>query len=318
MEMPGVLRVGWMPAADGCEPPVAHMPIGDADRAGEDVGSACRAMALGCLDDVELPPTSRTIVSTGVRLLLPHGCAAMAVPFPGAASSPALTLANSPGLIDSGYRGEIKLPLSNPLADSHVSIDAGSPIVLLLVLGSPQRELLEISGGKMGPDPSHAENASVPVPGIPSTDPDAPVLGISLTEPGARMPTYAHEGDNGLDLRIAHDSVVPPLGCAPASFGIRLFVPEGHVGFLIPRSGLAARSGLTVAGSPVPFFPNEEGSDLACTLVNLDPDKEVAISCGDRVAQLIVLRSPGVELVEVSSMDETDRGGGGFGSSGIS
>lgn len=134
------------------------------------------------------------------------------------------------------------------------------------------------------------------------------------------MPTRAHDGDAGVDLYSAENVELAPGQRALVSTGIAVAIPHGMVGLVHPRSGLAARVGLSIVNSPGTIDAGYRG-EIKVSLINLDPQTPVVISRGDRIAQLLVQRVELPELVEVTSFDEagladTTRGDGGHGSSG--
>lgn len=134
------------------------------------------------------------------------------------------------------------------------------------------------------------------------------------------MPTRAHDGDAGVDLYSAEDVELAPGQRALVPTGVAVAIPHGMVGLVHPRSGLAARVGLSIVNSPGTIDAGYRG-EIKVSLINLDPQTPIVISRGDRIAQLLVQRVELPELVEVTSFDEagladTTRGDGGYGSSG--
>jgi len=132
---------------------------------------------------------------------------------------------------------------------------------------------------------------------------------------GTAVPSYAHPGDAGADLVAAEEAVLPPGGRAVVGTGVRIALPEGHVAFVVPRSGLAAKHGVTVLNSPGTIDAGYRG-EIRVILLNTDASEEYRIAVGDRIAQLIVLPVPPVEFVPVDQLPGSARGEGGFGSSG--
>ena len=130
------------------------------------------------------------------------------------------------------------------------------------------------------------------------------------------MPTYAYTGDAGLDLRSNEDLVLAPHERRLIATGLAVAIPEGYAGFVQPRSGLALREGLSMANTPGLIDSHYRGELKVCA-VNLDNEKPIHIERGERIAQLVIQRVPIVNLMEVDELDETDRGAGGFGSSGV-
>src|SRR5262249_51023786 len=134
------------------------------------------------------------------------------------------------------------------------------------------------------------------------------------------MPVRAHEGDAGVDLYSARDVELGPGQRALVPTGVAVAIPYGMVGLVHPRSGLAARLGLSIVNSPGTIDSGYRG-EIKVALINTDPTVPITLHRGDRIAQLLVQRVELPELIEVSSFDEaglaqTSRGDGGHGSSG--
>lgn len=130
------------------------------------------------------------------------------------------------------------------------------------------------------------------------------------------MPAYAYVGDAGLDLRAAEDAVLQPFERKLVSCGIAMAIPKGYAGFVLPRSGLAAKHGISIVNAPGLIDSSYRG-EIKAILVNLDANESFEIKHGDRIAQLVIMETPPVALDEVDELSETDRGAGGFGSSGV-
>ncbi len=130
------------------------------------------------------------------------------------------------------------------------------------------------------------------------------------------MPAYAYVGDAGLDLRAAEDAVLKPFERKLVSCGIAMAIPQGYAGFVLPRSGLAAKHGISIVNAPGLIDSNYRG-EIKAILVNLDPSEEFFITHGDRIAQLVIMATPPVILEESEELSATSRGAGGFGSSGV-
>jgi dUTP pyrophosphatase len=142
----------------------------------------------------------------------------------------------------------------------------------------------------------------------------APVLDVRRLDPDLPLPGYAHPGDAGLDLFAADTTTLQPGERALVPCGIVVAVPEGHVGLVHPRSGLAVDHGLTVLNAPGTIDAGYRG-ELKVLLINLGQDA-VEIRHGERIAQLLLLPVALVDVREVDRMDGTARGTGGFGSTG--
>ncbi|WP_159838036.1 dUTP diphosphatase [Nocardia sp. CY41] len=134
-------------------------------------------------------------------------------------------------------------------------------------------------------------------------------------DPGIPVPTRAHTGDAGVDLCTTQDVILEPGERVLVGTGVAVALPVGTVGLIHPRSGLAAKTGLSVVNTPGTVDAGYRGEIKVC-LINHDPRTPIELRRGDRIAQLLVQRVELVDFVEVDSLDETTRGAGGYGSSG--
>ncbi len=141
-------------------------------------------------------------------------------------------------------------------------------------------------------------------------------LNIQRLDNDVELPRYAYPGDAGLDLRSNADLVIEPFERRLIPTGLAIAIPEGYAGFVQPRSGLALRQGLSFPNTPGLIDSHYRG-ELKVVAINLDSHNPIRIKRGDRIAQLVIQEVPVVNLVEVKELDETDRGSGGFGSSGV-
>ncbi len=141
-------------------------------------------------------------------------------------------------------------------------------------------------------------------------------LPVKRLDPTIELPSYAYAGDAGLDLRSSEDVTLEPFERRLISTGLAIAIPEGYAGFVQPRSGMALKHGLSMANTPGLIDSHYRG-ELKVIAINLDPREPISIKRGDRIAQLVIQQVPVVSLVEVEELDETDRGTGGFGSSGV-
>ena len=128
-------------------------------------------------------------------------------------------------------------------------------------------------------------------------------------------PTRAHPGDAGYDLHAAERATVPAGARATVGTGIALEIPEGWAGLVLPRSGLAARHGITLTNAPGLIDAGYRG-EVRVLLLNTDPATPFEVAPGDRIAQLMLVRHSAPELDEVDSLEKSARGDGGFGSTG--
>jgi dUTP pyrophosphatase len=131
----------------------------------------------------------------------------------------------------------------------------------------------------------------------------------------AVLPSRAYPGDAGLDLAACEECEVGPGQRAVVSTGLAVAIPEGYAGFVLPRSGLARRHGITIVNTPGLIDSGYRG-EVQVTLLNTDAAEAFRVEPGMRVAQLVVLAVPEARLVEVDELPATERAAGGFGSSG--
>ncbi|HXG95348.1 MAG TPA: dUTP diphosphatase [Blastocatellia bacterium] len=142
-------------------------------------------------------------------------------------------------------------------------------------------------------------------------------LQIKLLDESLPMPRYAHEGDAGLDLPSRIDFTLGPGERATIPTGIAVAIPRGYAGFVLIRSGLAARHGIECVNSPGLIDAGYRG-EIAVIMLNTDKREPFQIRRGDRIAQLVIQKVEEARLVRVDELDETARGEGGFGSTGVS
>jgi dUTP pyrophosphatase len=140
-------------------------------------------------------------------------------------------------------------------------------------------------------------------------------LPVRRLHPAAVLPTRAHEGDAGLDLRALEGVTLEPGARATIRTGLAVELPPGHAGLVLPRSGLAARHGLALVNAPGLIDAGFRG-ELAVVLLNTDREAAFTVAPGDRIAQLVVVAVAAPEPVEVDELTGSARGAGGFGSSG--
>lgn len=140
-------------------------------------------------------------------------------------------------------------------------------------------------------------------------------LPFQRLDPEAPLPALAHPGDAGLDIASAMEMDIGPGERAMVPTGVAVAIPEGYAGLVLPRSGLASRSGLTLANSPGLIDSGYRG-EIVCAVVNLDREHAVRIERGDRIAQLVIVAVPHVEPAWTDELPPSSRGEGGFGSTG--
>ncbi|MCL2746017.1 MAG: dUTP diphosphatase [Coriobacteriia bacterium] len=142
-------------------------------------------------------------------------------------------------------------------------------------------------------------------------------LSVAKIHPEAILPSYGRPGDAGLDLCSAQALTLAPLQRALIPTGIRLAIPAGYGGFILPRSGHALKKGLTLVNAPGLIDSNYRG-EICLIAYNSDPETPIEIALGERIAQLVVQAVPTVHIIECDEADlgGTERGQAGFGSSG--
>lgn len=140
-----------------------------------------------------------------------------------------------------------------------------------------------------------------------------PILQLDSELP---LPRYAHEGDAGLDLYASEDAVLAPFERRLIGTGIAVAIPQGHAGFVQPRSGLAIKQGLSLVNTPGLIDSHYRG-EIKVIAINLDSSTEIHIRRGDKLAQLVIQQVATVTPESVEALDDTVRGSDGFGSTGV-
>jgi dUTP pyrophosphatase len=138
---------------------------------------------------------------------------------------------------------------------------------------------------------------------------------VRRLDPALPVPRYARRDDAGLDLCAAHDATLEPGGRSLVGTGIAVAIPAGYAGLVLPRSGLALERGVTILNAPGLIDAGYRG-EIKVLLVNHDGRAPATLRRGDRVAQLVLVRVERVEVVPVDALPASERGEGGFGSTG--
>lgn len=138
---------------------------------------------------------------------------------------------------------------------------------------------------------------------------------FQLLDPTIAPPEYAYTGDAGLDLRSACDCTLQPGARASIPTAIKVAIPQGYAGFVLPRSGLAAKQGLSLVNAPG-LIDSQYRGEVTVVAINLDQHTPIEIKKGDRIAQLVILACPHINLERTDELDTTARNEKGFGSSG--
>ncbi len=141
-------------------------------------------------------------------------------------------------------------------------------------------------------------------------------LSLKQLDPGISVPAYAHDGDAGLDLRSTEHLILEPGQRALVPCGISVAIPEGYAGLVVPRSGLAAKHGISIVNAPGLIDSGYRG-EIKAILLNTDLESSFEIQRGDRIAQLVIIAVPKVNLVSCEDLESSERSSGGFGSTGL-
>jgi dUTP pyrophosphatase len=139
---------------------------------------------------------------------------------------------------------------------------------------------------------------------------------IKTLDKSLPVPKYAHKGDAGLDLYSSINCVLNPYDRKLIPTGIKIAIPEGYAGFVQAKSGLAIKYGLALLNSPGLIDSGYRG-EICIIVINLDKQNKILINKGDKICQLIIQKIENVDLEVVEDLETTDRGEGGFGSTGI-
>ncbi len=157
--------------------------------------------------------------------------------------------------------------------------------------------------------------SAVPASSLPPMGPERPVVALTLLDDGIEPPSYALPGDAGADLRATVDVVLEPGERELVPTGVALALPLGFVGLVHPRSGLAARHGLSVVNAPGTIDAGYRG-EIRVALLNTDRREAIHLKRGDRIAQLVIQRVAQADFRLVDELPDSDRGAAGFGSTG--
>ena len=140
-------------------------------------------------------------------------------------------------------------------------------------------------------------------------------LNVRLLDPAAKLPSRSHEDDAGYDLCSVETHVIAPGDRARVRTGVAIELPPGHAGWVVPRSGLADRHGISLVNAPRLIDPGYRG-EISVLLLNTDRDNAFTLAAGARLAQIVFTPVSFPDCIEVEALTETVRGAGGFGSTG--
>lgn len=139
---------------------------------------------------------------------------------------------------------------------------------------------------------------------------------FEVTDPSVPVPSYAHPGDAGADLTTRVALTLEPGQRATVPTGVKIALPGGYVALVHPRSGLAAKRGITIVNAPGTVDAGYRG-EISVTLLNTDANEAVSFEVGDRIAQLVIQKVEHATFVAVDALPGSQRGDGGFGSTGV-
>jgi len=138
---------------------------------------------------------------------------------------------------------------------------------------------------------------------------------IKILDSSLPYPSYAHEGDAGIDLYSSIEAVLKPFERMLIPTGISVSIPQGYAGFVQPKSGLAIKHGISLVNTPGLIDSGYRG-EIKAVVINLDPLNNFAVSKGAKICQLVILKIENADLLFIDELDSSDRGEGGFGSTG--
>lgn len=149
-----------------------------------------------------------------------------------------------------------------------------------------------------------------------TSNPEVHTIPTKRLSDNAIIPKNAYIGDAGYDLCATEKLTLQPFERALIPTGLAIEIPLGYAGFVVPRSGLAIKQGLSIVNAPGLIDSNYRG-ELKVIAINLDPKTPISIHVGDRIAQLVIMKVESLNFTEVAQLNDSDRGIGGFGSSGV-
>ena len=145
---------------------------------------------------------------------------------------------------------------------------------------------------------------------------DTHIIPTKRLHENATIPGNAYLGDAGYDLCSTEEVTLQPFERTLIPTGLAIEIPFGYAGFVVPRSGLAIKQGLSIVNAPGLIDSNYRG-ELKVIAINLDPKNPIEVHVGDRIAQLVIMKVESLHFQEVDELNDSDRGAGGFGSSGV-
>jgi len=291
--------------------PEAVMPVrGSVHAAGFDLSAS---------QPVTIPAGGKGIVKTGLAIAIPEGTYARIAPRSGLAAKK--MIACGAGVVDYDYRGEVGVVLFNHGTEDFV-VAPGDRVAQMILEQVSMVDCVEVESldetarGAGGFGSTGVSEA--PAAGYPSAEPaaaqaEAPCMRVKRTRPTASMPARGSSAAAGFDLAAAEAYVVKAGGKAIVMTGLSIAIPSGTYARVAPRSGLAAKKMIQVGAGVVDY---DYRGEVGVVLFNHGAE-DFEIAVGDRVAQLVLEKVAMGPAIEVETLDETERGAGGFGSTGV-
>jgi len=276
---------------------------------------------LSAAEPITIPAAGKGIVKTGLAIAIPEGTYARIAPRSGLAAKK--MIACGAGVVDYDYRGEVGVVLFNHGPEEFVVAPGDRVAQLILeecsMVGCVEVDSLEETargaGGFGSTGVSDTPVAKATPHAVPSSSlaTEAPCMRVQRTSPSASMPVRGSSAAAGFDLAAAEANIVKAGGKAIVKTGLSIAIPEGTYARIAPRSGLAAKKMIQVGAGVVDY---DYRGEVGVVLFNHGPE-DFEIQVGDRVAQLILEKVAMSPAVEVEALDDTERGAGGFGSTGV-
>lgn len=291
--------------------PAATLPVrGSAGAAGFDLAAA---------EPTVVPARGKAIVKTGLAVAVPPGTYARVAPRSGLAAK--RMIQTGAGVVDFDYRGEVGVVLFNH-GDEDLPVAVGDRIAQLILEKVDMSGCMEVesldettrgAGGFGSTGVSQQVDAVSEVTKRPRTEAEDEVMFVKRLNSAATMPVRGSAFAAGFDIAAAEETIVPAGGKAIVKTGLSVAVPAGTYARIAPRSGLAAKRMINVGAGVVDF---DYRGEVGIVLFNHGTE-DFPVAIGDRIAQLILEKVSMVPCKEVESLEETTRGSGGFGSTGV-
>jgi len=283
--------------------------------------SAAAGFDLSAADPTKVPAGGKAIVKTGLSIAIPRGTYARIAPRSGLAAKKMINC--GAGVVDYDYRGEVGVVLFNH-GPEDFDVTVGDRVAQLILekvsmVGCIEVDALDDTArgaggfGSTGTAAKEAAKTEAATPAVAVASGGNEVMRVRKLNPSAALPVRGSADAAGFDLAAAEATVVKAGGKAIVKTGLSIAIPWGTYARVAPRSGLAAKRMIQVGAGVVDY---DYRGEVGVVLFNHGPD-DFDVAVGDRVAQLVLEEISMVSCAEVESLDETARGAGGFGSTGV-